>query len=136
MKAAPPKPRNEQEPVKLVKVWVPIPLLEKINAARGDIALSSWCRDSLAGRMMPDPAFAATQQVVRTTAKLNKMIFELDAMIQDREQLSRDEMRMVGSLITLERDVRALQEYCKQLIHFVALEQLNRAGVQEKTRDC
>lgn len=136
MKAAPSKPRNEQEPVKLVKVWVPIPLLEKINADRGDIALSSWCRDSLAGRMMPDPAFAATQQVVRTTAKLNKMIFELDAMMMEhREQFSRDEMRMVGSLITLERDVRALREYCKQLIHFVALEQLNRAGVQEKPHD-
>jgi len=135
MKAAPPKPRAEAESLKLVKVWVPIPLLEKINAERGDIALSSWCRDSLAGRMMPDPSFAATQQVVRTTAKLNKMIFELDAMIKHQEQFSRDDMRMVGSLITLERDVRALREDCKQLIHFVALEQLNRAGVQEKTHD-
>lgn len=135
MKAAPPKPRNEQEPVKLVKVWVPIPLLEKINAARGDIALSSWCRDSLAGRMMPNPAFTATQQVVRTTAKLNKLIFGLEAMIENREDYSQDEMRIHGSLITLERDVRALREYCKQLIHFVALEQLNRAGVQEKTHD-
>ena len=52
-----------------------------------------------------------------------------------REQFSRDEMRIVGSLITLERDVRALREDCKQLIHFVALEQLNRAGVQEKPHD-
>jgi hypothetical protein len=135
MKAAPPKPRAEAESLKLVKVWVPIPLLEKINAERGDIALSSWCRDSLAGRMMPDPSFAATQQVVRTASRLTNLVFKLDAMMDHREQFSRDEMRIVGSLITLERDVRALREDCKQLIHFVALEQLNRAGVQEKPHD-
>lgn len=135
MKGRPPKPRAEAEPLKLIKVWVPIPLLEKINAERGEIALSSWCRDSLAGRMMPDPSFAATQQVVRAAARLTKLIFELDAMMDHREQFSQDEMRIAGSLITLERDVRALREDCKQLIYFVALEQLNRVGVQEKIRD-
>ena len=84
---------------------------------------------------MPDPSFAATQQVVRTASRLTNLVFKLDAMMDHREQFSRDEMRIVGSLITLERDVRALREDCKQLIHFVALEQLNRAGVQEKPHD-
>lgn len=135
MKGAPPKPRAEAEPLKLIKVRVPIPLLEKINAVRGDIALSSWCRDSLAGRMMPDPSFAATQQVARTAARVTKLIFELDTMMDHRQQFSQDEMRILGSLITLEKDVRALRDHCKQLIYFVALEQLNRAGVQEKTHD-
>ena len=135
MTALPPKSQNEQEPLRLIKVRVPNSLFEKINILRGDITLSSWCRDLLARRIMPDPAFPATQQVVRTTAKLNKLIFGLEAMIENREEYSQDEMRIHGSLITLERDVRALREHCKQLIHFVALEQLNRAGVQEKTYD-
>lgn len=135
MKAVPPKPRTEQEQLRLIKVRVPISLFEKINDLRGAITLSSWCRDLLARRIMPDPSLAATQQVVRTTARLTKLIFDLDAMIDHREQYSQDEMRILGSLITLEREVRALREDCKQLVNVVALEQLNRAGVLEKTSD-
>lgn len=135
MKRGPLKPRAEAEPLKLIKVRVPIPLLEKINAERGDIALSSWCRDSLAGRIMPDQSFAAAQHVVRTVAKLTKLIFELEEIMANREAISRDEVQILVGLITLDREVRVLQEDCKQLIHCVALEQLNRAGVQEKTRD-
>lgn len=135
MKRGPLKPRAEAEPLKLIKVRVPIPLLEKINAERGDIALSSWCRDSLAGRMMPDQSFAAAQHVVRTAAKLTKVVTELEEIMHHRDQFSRDEVKILVGLITLEGEVRALREDCKQLIHFVALEQLDRAGFQEKTRD-
>lgn len=84
---------------------------------------------------MPDPSLAAAQHVVRTAAKLTKLIFELEEMMADREPFSRDEVNILVGLITLEKDVRALHEDCKRLVHFVALEQLNRAGVQEKTRD-
>lgn len=129
------KPSAEAEPLKLIKVRVPIPLLEKINADRGNIALSSWCRDLLARRIMPDPSLAAAQHVVRTAARLTILIFELDVMMDHGGQYSRDEMKILGGLIALEKDVRALREDCKRLVHFVALEQLNRAGVQEKTRD-
>lgn len=135
MKGGPLKPRAEAEPLKLIKVWVPFPLLEKINADRGGIALSSWCRDALAQRVMPDPSLAATQHVVRTAARLTKLVTELEEMMHHREQFSRDEIQILVGLITLEKDVQALREDCKRLIHFVALEQLNRAGVQEKTRD-
>lgn len=135
MKRGPLKPSAETEPLKMVKVWVPIPLLEKINAKRGNIALSSWCRDALAQRIMPDPSLAAAQHVVRTAAKLTKLIFELEGIMANREQFSRDEVKILVGLITLEREVRTLQEHCKQVVHFVALEQLNRAGVQEKLRD-
>lgn len=135
MKRGPLKPRAEAEPLKLIKVRVPIPLLEKINADRGDIALSSWCRDALAQRIMPDPSLAAAQHVVRTAAKLTKLIFELEGIMANREPISRDEVQLLVGLITLDREVRALREDGRQLIHFVALEQLNRAGVQEKTSD-
>lgn len=135
MKRGPLKPSAEAEPLKLIKVRVPIPLLEKINADRGNIALSSWCRDVLAQRIMPDPSLAAAQHVVRAAAKLSKLIFELEEMMANREPFSRDEVKILVGLIALDKDVRALREDCKRLVHFIALEQLNRAGVQEKTRD-
>lgn len=128
MKAKPPKFRPEAEPLAAIKVSVPISLLESINHARGDIPLSSYCRDVLAHRMMPDPSVAAAQKVVRTAASLEQLIATLRDKVDNSEQLSPYDADVLFSLSQMANGVQDLSADCHRLIHAVATAQLARAG--------